>query len=199
MRVWTSSTTSDSPGKSSKIRLSSSITDAGRRPASTRRYSGRGARAAASAAAWSRARSISASDGSKAATSATLTQTLPFSPWSTVPRTSTIWSVCSVASLATITFSNTSSSTCPSRSSSVANITVEPERVLIFLDAEIMPPTFTHSPSRRSGTSVHSVSLLTRSASRTRLSGCSVMKMPIDSFSIASSSGRSNSSIGIGG
>ena len=42
-------------------------------------------------------------------------------------------------------------------------------------------------------------SALTRSASRTRLSGCSVMKMPIDSFSIASSSVRSNSCVGIGG
>ena len=78
-------------------------------------------------------------------------------------------------------------------------MTVEPERVLIFLHAAIIPPTFTHSPSRRSGTSVHVVSDFTRIASRSRLSGCSEMKMPIDSFSCASSSRLSNSSIGIGG
>ena len=74
-----------------------------------------------------------------------------------------------------------------------------PLRVRIFLDSVIMPPTFTHSPSLRSGTSAIAQSALTCSASRTRLSGCSVMKRPIDSFSIASSSWRSNSSIGIGG
>ena len=74
-----------------------------------------------------------------------------------------------------------------------------PLRVRIFFDSVIMPPTLTQSPSRWSMTLAVEQSALTFSASRTRLSGCSEMKMPIDSFSIASSSVRSYSSVGIGG
>ena len=126
-------------------------------------------------------------------------QTLPASLWSTRPRTSTIASLAITLSAAAIAFSKTTISTEPSRSSSVANIIVVPVRVRIFLDSVIMPPTFTQSPSRWSITCAVEQSALTFSASRTRLSGCSEMKMPIDSFSRASSSVRSNSCVGTGG
>ena len=75
-------------------------------------------------------------------------QTLPASLWSTRPRTSTIASLAITLSAAASAFSKTTISTEPSRSSSVANIIVVPLRVRIFLDSVIMPPTFTHSPSR---------------------------------------------------
>ena len=102
-------------------------------------------------------------------------QTLLASLWSTRPRTSTISSVASTPSAAASAFSKTTTSTVPSRSSTVANIIVEPLRVRIFLASVIIPPTFTHSPSLRSGISAIAQSALTCSASRTRLSGCSVM------------------------
>ena len=81
----------------------------------------------------------------------------------------------------------------------MANIICVPVRVRIFLDSVIMPPTFTQSPSFCSSTWAQLQSVFICSASRTRLSGCSVMKRPIDSFSIASSSWRSYSCVGIGG
>ena len=98
-------------------------------------------------------------------------QTLPASLWSTRPRTSTIASLAITCSAAASAFSKTTISTAPSRSSSVANIIVVPERVLIFLDSVIMPPTLTQSPSRWSMTWAVEQSALTFSASRTRLSG----------------------------
>ena len=126
--MWTSSTTSDSPGKSSKMRLSSSITDAGSRPASTRRCSGRGARAAASAAAWSRGaldlgvgrverRDVGDLDADLAV--------LPVVDGAADEHD--LVGLQRRLAASAITFSNTSSSTWPSRSSSVANITVEPD------------------------------------------------------------------------
>ena len=173
---------------------------ASRRAASTRIRSHFGS---SSAARWQAivalAFSISASDGSKRVTSWTTMQTLLASLWSTRPRTSTISSAANTPSAAAIAFSKTTTSTVPSRSSTVANIMFEPLRVRIFLASVIMPLTFTHSPSLRSGISAIAQSAFIRSASRTRLSGCSVMKTPIDSFSIASSSGRSYSCVGIGG
>ena len=152
------------------MRLSSSITEAGSRPASTRRCSGRGARAAASAAALSFARSISASDGSKAVDVGDLDADLAaLAVVHGAADQDDLVGLRAAPRSPAMTFSKTSSSTWPSRSSSVANITVEPERVLIFLHAAIIPPTFTHSPSRRSGTSAHVASAFTRSASRTAL------------------------------
>ena len=61
-------------------------------------------------------------------TSWTMTQTLPASLWSTRPRTITICvGARARSSAAAIAFSKTRSSTWPSRSSSVANIIVEPD------------------------------------------------------------------------
>ena len=88
----------------------------------------------------------------EASTSWTMMQILPASLWSTRPRTSTISSASSSSRRPPSAFSNTTISTLPSRSSSVANIIVEPERVRIFFDSVIMPPTFTQSPSRCSAT-----------------------------------------------
>ena len=171
------------------IRLRSSRTAADMPPSSVR-HSGLGGSAALTAC--TRAFSISASEGSKRWTSRTITQ-VPPSLWSTTPFTSTISSICNAASAASSVFSNTISSTEPSRSSRVANISSLPARDRIFFDAVIMPPILTHSWSLRSITSAQRQSALASSASRTRLSGWSEMKRPIDSFSTASSSVRSNS------
>ena len=143
--------------------------------------------------------SISVSDGSNRSASWTITQLLPASLWSTRPRTSTISSAAITCWTASSVFSKTTISTLPSRSSSVANIIGVPVRVRIFFDSVIIPPTFTQSPSRCSGSWAQPQSAFTRSASRTRFSGCSVMNTPTDSRSSASSSGRSYSCVGIGG
>ncbi len=74
-----------------------------------------------------------------------------------------------------------------------------PPRVRIFFAAVMIPPALTQSLSLRSASSASGQSTRWRSASRTCLSGCAEMNRPIASFSIASSSGCSNSSVGIGG
>ena len=126
-------------------------------------------------------------------------QTLPASLWSTRPRTSTISSGASTPSAAASAFSKTTTSTVPSRSSTRGE---HHRRAAAGADllglgdhaADLHPLAVLAL-----GDLGDAQSAFTRSASRTRLSGCSVMKTPIDSFSIASSSGRSNSCVGIGG
>ena len=70
--------------------------------------------------------------------------------------------------------------------------------VLIGLDWVIIPPTVTQSPSRLAASSASELSERARSAGPSSLSGWAEMNSPIDSFSAASSSVRSNSSAGIG-
>ena len=80
----------------------------------------------------------------------------------------------------------------------MANIIQSPFLVLIRLAWVIIPPTVTQSPSRRSISPEIGISTLLLSAAPTSFSGWAEMNRPIDSFSAASSSPRSNSSVGIG-
>ena len=84
---------------------------------------------------------------------------------------------------------NTSISTAPPRSSSVANIIGSPLRVRIRLASTMIPPTVTQSLSRRSASAGQLSSRCGRAAiSRSGLSGCAETNRPIASFSTASSS-----------
>ena len=76
-----------------------------------------------------------------------------------------------------------STSTWPSRSSSVANIIGSPFLVRMRLHSEIIPPTVTQSPSLRSPTSASEQSTLARSAGRTSFRGWLDRNRPSVSFS----------------
>ena len=91
-------------------------------------------------------------------------------------------------------------STLPSRSSMVANIIVEPERVRIFFAADTMPPIFTHSPSLRPGRSAHEQSTLAAQRLAHRLERVLGDEQP-DGLLLQrrAASRRSYSSIGMGG
>ena len=99
----------------------------------------------------------------------------------------TIWSTCARLVLRAASWRRQSSSTEPSRSSSVANIIVVARACvrILLAPAVMMPPTVTQSPSLRSASSASGPSTLASSASRTSLSGCTERKSPIASFSMA--------------
>ena len=197
-----STNTSAVPGNSSIVCLSSSIVASrevrGGDP-EVDRLRERGRRGARPFAPALLARSISSCDGAKASTLCTTRHVLPASLWSTRPFTITTSSTASAASCSASALPNTSISTAPSRSSSVANIMWSPLRVRMRLASVMIPPTVTQSLSRRSASAEIGQSTRARSASRSGFSGCAETNSPIASFSAASSSGCSNSSVGIGG